>query len=343
MGFGYVRPGNVDSVIWKLAWPAILEFALQTMVQYVDLFMVGHLGDGATAIVGVAAQVQFVIKFPIMGMSVGILAYAAKAVGEKDFSTVKKISMQTAYMVLLMCLAVYKNDKVSMKTIRSVPDFILISRMLRVGVPAAASSIVTGFGRLVFTSYVADLGTAAMAAHAIAYTVEGFFYIPAVGFGKAASVLAGNCLGEQNFKKMKYVVKASSFMAGSLMLAACVFLFIFAEFLSSFFTLDAGTAALSGNLLRIIAFSEPIFAVSLILEGGFYGMGDTRIPFFAETISMWVFRVLLSCFVVSELGLGITYLWGCMVADNVCRAVLLAWNFYHKDWKKKFSDAPVSF
>ena len=54
--------------IIKLAFPALIEFLLQSVVQYIDLYMVGELGVNATAVVGLGSQVQFLVKFPIVGM-----------------------------------------------------------------------------------------------------------------------------------------------------------------------------------------------------------------------------------------------------------------------------------
>ena len=43
------------SIMWRLAWPAIIEQILATMVSYVDTAMVGALGKTASAAVSVNA------------------------------------------------------------------------------------------------------------------------------------------------------------------------------------------------------------------------------------------------------------------------------------------------
>ena len=47
------------SIMWRLAWPAIIEQILATMVSYVDTAMVGQLGEQATAAVSVTTTITW--------------------------------------------------------------------------------------------------------------------------------------------------------------------------------------------------------------------------------------------------------------------------------------------
>lgn len=70
--------------IAALAWPAMIEQALQTIVQYADSAMVGRLGVQATAAVGLTTTVTWLTNSPLWALGIGVLACIAKAVGEKD-------------------------------------------------------------------------------------------------------------------------------------------------------------------------------------------------------------------------------------------------------------------
>ena len=50
---------EVILLIWTLAWPTMLEQAMQTAVQYIDTAMVGSLGTQATAAVGATSTVNW--------------------------------------------------------------------------------------------------------------------------------------------------------------------------------------------------------------------------------------------------------------------------------------------
>lgn len=92
---------EVILLIWTLAWPTMLEQAMQTAVQYIDTAMVGSLGTQATAAVGATSTVNWLIGSTIMALGIGFLAYIAKAFGEGNKEAAKDASTQAALMTLL--------------------------------------------------------------------------------------------------------------------------------------------------------------------------------------------------------------------------------------------------
>ncbi|MBR5310522.1 MAG: MATE family efflux transporter [Oscillospiraceae bacterium] len=90
------------AVIWSLAWPTMLEQAMQTAVQYIDTAMVGSLGTAATAAVGSTSTVNWLLSSSIAAMSIGFLAYIAKARGAGDEEKAKRAVGQSVLAVLVM-------------------------------------------------------------------------------------------------------------------------------------------------------------------------------------------------------------------------------------------------
>ena len=448
---------NPICIIFKYAIPAIIEFALQALVQYIDLWMVGSLGVKATAVVGLASQVQFVIKFPAANMATGVLAYTAKKYGERDEDAVKRASTQALYysiiigitfffLALLLAFIVpvimgfdnklrveFRNYfiiaysslllfvvtsilgslmrsvgyvkaimivnglvdildiifnyififpsrvvKVFGKNIKlfgfglgvngaaigtaisvavggiiilimvkrkeklgfekSLPDPKMLGTFFKVGVPSALNGFITGLGRLIFTTYVTSLGTVELAAHSIAYTTEAFFYIPAVGMERAVAPLVGQTLGEKDDKKFNSIVKLSTILAMGSMLILGIILFINSGQITASFSNDKKIISMAGGCLRIVAFSEPIFALSLVMQGIFEGAGRTKEPFVIGTLTMWISRVAICGIGVKIFGAGLDFVWYCMVLDNFLRAIFLTLRYIqiHKRSVKHF-------
>ena len=90
------------AVIWALAWPTMLEQLMQTAVQYIDTAMVGALGTQATAAVGATTTVNWLIGSSISALSIGFLAFIAKACGAGDKEASKKAAAQAALTVLVV-------------------------------------------------------------------------------------------------------------------------------------------------------------------------------------------------------------------------------------------------
>ena len=88
-------------------------------------------------------------------------------------------------------------------------------------------------------------------------------------------------------------------------------------------------------MLQLVALSEPFFGLMVVLEGVFYGLGRTRYAFLVETIGMWGVRILFTFLCVQAWGLGLREVWYCMIADNVCKAILLLAPFLRKSaWRE---------
>ena len=88
-------------MILTLAWPTMLEQLMQTAVQYIDTAMVGSLGTQATAAVGATSTVNWLINSTISAMSVGFLAYIAKALGANDRDSARRASGQAVLATLV--------------------------------------------------------------------------------------------------------------------------------------------------------------------------------------------------------------------------------------------------
>ena len=90
------------SIIMALAWPTIVEQLMHTAVQYIDTAMVGSLGVEATAAVGSTTTVNWLVGSTISAISIGFLAYIAKAIGENDEKKTKKAVAQATLAVLFV-------------------------------------------------------------------------------------------------------------------------------------------------------------------------------------------------------------------------------------------------
>lgn len=216
-----------------------------------------------------------------------------------------------------------------------LPNRRLLRDILRIGLPSAGERLTACLGQVMFTSLVSSLGTVSLAAHSIALTAEEAFYIPGYGMQAAAATLAGNALGEKNVKKLQRTSVTIASLAFMIMGVMGAVLFCFPSVMMGIFTSDSAVIALGSVALRIVAVSEPLFGVAIIMEGVFNGIGETKTTFLFSAFTMWGIRILFTFLCVRVLGLGLTAVWCCMVADNVARCLLLCGKFIRGRWKRK--------
>lgn len=262
----------------------VLVNLINTALNYVFIYSLGFGAVGA----GYASAIAFTIG--------GILMTAAFVRNPVLQFHVSNIRIQRN--VLLSCLAI--------------------------GIPVMLTNIVSCSGYIVATSFVSSMATAVYAAHSIAITAETIFYIPGYGMQASTATLIGNALGEKDFKKERGIAGVALILIFSAMCVSGLLLFAGAEFMMSLFTNDSEVIAIGSRLLRIVAFTEPVFGSSAVMEGIYNGLGRTKYPFLVELLSRWGVRILGSFLCVRIWDLGIDAVWYCMIGDNIVKALLLA-------------------
>lgn len=263
----------------------------------------------------------------IGGASVKMFGFGYGAVGAG-------IGTAVSFVVggIFMTIVLYKNRYVSPAGCEIRPEREIMEPCIRVGFPVAMERMATCLGHVVFASLVTGLGTVAFAAHSIALTVEQAFYIPGYGMQAAAATLAGNAIGAKDQKRLHELTRMLIVIILVIMTVSGALLFFMAPQLLQLFTKESDVIALGTVVLRMVAVSEPLFGVLIILEGIFNGVGDTVKPFYYALFSMWCVRVLGTFFCVKVFHLGLYAVWGCMIASNVCLGSLFILRYLRGGW-----------
>ena len=231
-----------------------------------------------------------------------------------------------------MTVALWRHPRISPKGRRLKPDPDILKPCLRVAMPAALQRFGTSFGYVAFASLINSLGTVSTAAHAIANTAESAFYIPAYGIQTAAATLSGNANGMKDQAYMKSITRTLLILEASMMAVSGAVLFVLAPRMMALFTPDAEVISLGTKVLRMVAVTEPLYGIAVVLEGIFMGVGDTMYAFCCNIVGMWGVRVLGTVILVKGFGLGLTAAWGAMIAHNILLCIMFALRYRSQRW-----------
>ena len=86
--------GSIIDNLWHLAWRMIIIDILTMLGPIIDMIWVGRLGSTSVAGVGVAGMVVMMVGSAMMGLSMGVRAMIARAVGANDFDEANHIARQ---------------------------------------------------------------------------------------------------------------------------------------------------------------------------------------------------------------------------------------------------------
>ena len=91
----------IIGVVWRLAIPVILTNLLQTLVNVVDVFMVGRLGPLEVAAIGMAQIIRLLVLVGVLAVTAGSMALAAQAVGGRNDERLRFVTRQSLLLALI--------------------------------------------------------------------------------------------------------------------------------------------------------------------------------------------------------------------------------------------------
>ena len=217
------------------------------------------------------------------------------------------------------------------------PDGGLIRRILRVGIPAGIENGMFQIGKLSVSSLTSTLGTAAIAANAVANTTTTFLNIPANAVGMAALTVVGQCLGAGEKEQAVYYSRRLLLTAycGAWIMNISAFLFA-NKFAISLFHLSPEAQAMTLEVMvwfNIVSlfFWPSSFTLPNILRAA----GDARFTMSVSIFSMWAFRVGFCYLMVLAFHGGLLSIWTGMFLDWVFRSLCFFVRFVRGRWMEQ--------
>ena len=208
---------------------------------------------------------------------------------------------------------------------------------LRVGIPAGIENGMFQIGKLSVSSLTSTLGTAAIAANAVANTASTFLNVPASAVGMAALTVVGQCLGAGEKEQAVYYSRRLLLTAycGAWVMNLSAFFFANRMVVSLFhLSPEAQTMALEVMLwFNIVSlfFWPSSFTLPNILRAA----GDARFTMTVSILSMWVFRVGFCYVMVLGFHGRLLSIWMGMFLDWVFRSLCFFVRFARGRWMEQ--------
>lgn len=258
--------------------------------------------------------------------------------------------------ILVLILAHRKTEKVHLeKMLRYRPDGTLIKRILKVGVPSGLENGMFQFGKLLTQSLISSMGTAAIAANAVAHTLATFQYMPGNAVGLATVTVVGRCVGAGEKKQATKYARLIIGLTYLFLWFIIILTFIFANPVINIYNLSPEAASQANTLIVYHAVvAAAIWPIAFTLAGSFRAASDVRFPLIVSVFSMWAFRVSLSyvlaletvnvfgLFTFSGAGLNVLGVWIAMTADWLFRAILFAYRHLSGKWLTKYKPLEIN-
>jgi MATE family multidrug resistance protein len=213
------------------------------------------------------------------------------------------------------------------------PDARAIRRFLRTGAPIGGQWLLDMSAFAIFTTLVARMGDAPMAATQAMISLLSLSFMQAIGIGLAATTLVGRYKGAGDLDAAVRSWRSAT-QLGIALAAGVAALFVLAPgALMGLYTSDPEVLRLGPPLLALAAAFQLFDAVQIVAGGALRGAGDTRWPFLVQTALAWLLRLPLVGLFAFALGGGVVGAWYAEFAFIAALALLLVRRFRSGAWQ----------
>ncbi len=209
----------------------------------------------------------------------------------------------------------------------------LLSRALKVGIPASIERSLTFGSFMLFTMVIANYGTSVLAGYQIGLRVEGLAFMPGIGFTVAAMALMGQGLGAKKPQQSKEDVLLVLKYTSGFMFFLSFFMIFMPEKIVWFFTNDEATIKEASLYLKIVGLSQIPLAFNFVLSGALRGAGDSKWTMKINLISLWFVRI-VPALLLTWYFENILFVYLAMISDTFVKAFFLWKRFDSDKWQK---------
>lgn len=210
----------------------------------------------------------------------------------------------------------------------------LLSRALKVGVPASIERSLTFGSLMLFTAIIAHYGTQTLAGYQVGLRIEGLAFMPGIGFTIAAMALMGQGLGAKKPQQAREDVLLVLKYTSGFMFFLSFFMVFMPEKIVWLFTDDVQTIQEASLYLRIVGLSQIPLAFNFVLSGALRGAGESRKTLKINLTSLWFFRV-IPAFLFTWYFDNILFVYLAMISDTFVKALWLWITFNRGEWQHR--------
>jgi MATE family multidrug resistance protein len=238
----------------------------------------------------------------------GNLGFPALGVEGAGWATfISRVYMAATLLACILFRKGHLTETIQQVSFRLEPG--RISRLLRLGFPAAMQVTLEVGVFAMATALASRLDSVSLAAHQISLSAASFTFMVPLGVSAAGAVSVGQALGRKRPDQAE--------AAGWTALATGVIFMSFATFaflvtpkpIIRIFTTELGLLETATALLAIAAVFQVFDSLQVISTGLLRGMGDTKTPMMTSLLCHWFLGLPIGYYLCFMLDWGVQGLW----------------------------------
>jgi len=214
------------------------------------------------------------------------------------------------------------------------PDFILIKKIVKLGVPSSLEQSSRSIGFILMAGIVASFGTTILASYGIGQNIIMLVIIPALSLSIANSTLVGQNMGAGKPERAEKIARMSTLLGFIFLTMIGILLFIFAPYVVQVFVPgETEVIKYGAQFIRVAALFFGFIGINMASFGTLRGAGNTSITMKIAWLSM-IIQVGAAYFLSKYTPLAQYGLWMGFPISSIIGAAIAFTIMMKGDWKK---------
>ena len=212
----------------------------------------------------------------------------------------------------------------------------LVGEYVKICIPVLISDGILAIGNNTVAMVIGRLGKSFVAANAITSVTQQMSNVLIQGVCQAGAIITGQTLGEGNREKAQRQGDGFLGFGLGLGLISALFITIFSGPIIRSYHVSDQTALMAEQLMLAISLILVFQATnSIMTKGVLRGGGDTKMLMLADNVFLWVLSLPLGLLAGFVLGLNPFWIYICLKADQIAKAVWCVIRLQSGKWIKK--------
>ena len=199
----------------------------------------------------------------------------------------------------------------------------LLKSIMFIGIPAATEQVFFHSGKILTQTFVVELGTASITAHAIANSLGPMTQIAGQAVTLAIITIVGQCIGAKRPDEAKRYIKIMNRTSIALLVVNGILMLPLVPWLVSLYKPEQQVAHMVIITISFFTLGNmTLWSNSFVIPSGLRAGGDAKFTSITALLSMWLVRVVLGYVLGIMLRMDVYGIWLAMVLEWSVRGTI---------------------
>ena len=328
---------GAENIILELAWEYLSTIVIGLPFMVFSGFFRSILaGEGdmkfPMMIAGLGTILNIILD-PIFIFKLEQFGNIGFGLGVRGAALATVISQLIVFIIFVYMLFVKKHAYISFNFKDFTPSSKILWDIVKVGMPASLSMVIMAMGQGIFNKILINYSPDAVAAYQVAGRIDMLIFLPIFAIAGGMTTLVGMFYGAKEIDALNQVVFYGIKSACFITLISSLFVYLFADTFSSFFTKDQEIINVSVGFLQLLCLVYPLVAVAITSGRVMQGLGKGLPVLVITVVRVIGISAPLAVYFSSYLHKPVEWNWYAMMLGAVT-AFLIAVNWMRIELKK---------